>query len=118
MLKRLVTVIGATGAQGIPVVKALVKDGRYLVRAATRDPSSPEAKLIASWPGVSLAVGNVFSEPFLREIFTGAQAAFVNTNGYVVGEKGELYWGSSYLLHFFSIFGLLGNRREIMICQS
>jgi uncharacterized protein YbjT (DUF2867 family) len=89
-----VLVIGATGAQGIPVVKALADGGRYAVRALTRNPNSPDAKLIASLPNVSLFLGDSFNESDLRKAFHGAQLAYVNTNGYVSGEKGELYWGT------------------------
>ena len=88
-----VCVIGATGAQGIPVVRALTEDGKYAVRAVTRNATSPDAKMLASWPNVTLSVGNVFDENFLRQAFRGTQLAFVNTNGYVTGEKGEIYWG-------------------------
>lgn len=48
--KRIILVIGATGAQGIPVVKMLLKpssDGKpspYHIRAITRDPSHHRAK--------------------------------------------------------------------------
>lgn len=50
MAKKLILVIGATGAQGIAVVDALLRpsdDGTsspYAVRALTRDPSSNRAK--------------------------------------------------------------------------
>lgn len=88
-----VLVIGATGAQGIPVVKALATCGRYAVRALTRNPRSPDAGLIASLPNVSLFVGDSFNEGDLRRAFEEVQLAYVNTNGYVCGEKGELYWG-------------------------
>ncbi len=90
---KIVCVIGATGAQGIPVVRALTKDGKYAVRAVTRDATGPDAKMLASWPNVTLCVGNVYDEKFLRQAFKGTQLAFVNTNGYVTGEKGEIYWG-------------------------
>ncbi|OOF93024.1 hypothetical protein ASPCADRAFT_54097 [Aspergillus carbonarius ITEM 5010] len=86
-------VIGATGAQGIPVVKSLVAGGQYAVRAFTRNPQSPDAQLILSFPNVSLFVGNSFNENDLRRAFQGVQFAYININGYVSGEKGELYWG-------------------------
>ena len=37
-------VIGGTGAQGMPIVAALVADKKYSVRVLTRDASSPEPR--------------------------------------------------------------------------
>ena len=37
--RKLIAVIGATGQQGGGVVRALQADGRFKVRALTRDPS-------------------------------------------------------------------------------
>ncbi|KAH8817223.1 hypothetical protein F5884DRAFT_819004 [Xylogone sp. PMI_703] len=92
--RKTVLVIGATGAQGIPVVKALTQDGKYAVRAITRDTNSENAQLIASWPNTELFVSkDIYNEQTLRKAFKGVQLAFVNTNGYVLGEKGEIYWG-------------------------
>jgi len=39
-----VAVIGATGAQGRPIVQHLVQDGAYRVRALTRDPKHRRAQ--------------------------------------------------------------------------
>ncbi len=60
--KKLILVIGATGAQGIAVIDKLLEpaaDGSpspYAVRALTRDPTSRRAKLLAA-KGVELAKG-------------------------------------------------------------
>jgi uncharacterized protein YbjT (DUF2867 family) len=60
--KKLILVIGATGAQGLAVIDALlapVKDGSpspYTVRALTRDPSHHRAQELAA-RGVELAQG-------------------------------------------------------------
>ncbi|KAF2094413.1 NAD(P)-binding protein [Rhizodiscina lignyota] len=88
-----ILVIGATGAQGMAVVRSLSRSRRYAVRAMTRSDSSADAKLISSWPNVSLFIGDCFNEADLRKAFSGVHGAFVNTNGYVTGEKGEIYWG-------------------------
>ena len=101
-----VLVIGATGAQGIPVIKALVQGGRYAVRAFTRNSNSADARLIASLPNVSLFVGDVLNESDLRKAFHGAQLAYVNFNGHVTGEKGELYWGEFHDAEYCRIMDL------------
>ncbi len=60
--KKLILVIGATGAQGIAVIDKLLEpaaDGApspYAVRALTRDPSSRRAKELAG-KGVELVKG-------------------------------------------------------------
>jgi uncharacterized protein YbjT (DUF2867 family) len=89
-----VLIIGGTGAQGIPVVKALVHDGAYKVRLLTRDPSSPRARqLQALRPDlVDLVEGTFASEDDLRRGFRGAEAAFVNIDGFNAGEKTEMFW--------------------------
>ena len=40
MEKRIIAVVGATGAQGKGVVEQLVKDGTFDVRALTRNPDT------------------------------------------------------------------------------
>ncbi|PTB40999.1 uncharacterized protein TrAFT101_006150 [Trichoderma asperellum] len=88
-----VLVIGGTGAQGVPVVKALASDHKYAVRVITRNPSSKDAIELASIPGVTLFEGNAYDEPTLREAFKGVQYVFANTNGFAIGEMAEIYWG-------------------------
>ena len=59
---KLILVIGGTGAQGMPVVQALLapaQDGSpspYAVRVLTRNPDSPRAKQLAA-QGVELFKG-------------------------------------------------------------
>jgi len=43
-----VAIIGGTGAQGRPVVKHLVQDGAYRVRALTRDPKHHRAQALTT----------------------------------------------------------------------
>jgi uncharacterized protein YbjT (DUF2867 family) len=72
---------------------ALSKTGRYNVRAFTRNSTSSNAKLLASLPNVSLFLGSAQSEPDLRNAFIGVDLAFVNTNSFALGIKGETHWG-------------------------
>ncbi|EEU36403.1 uncharacterized protein NECHADRAFT_52693 [Fusarium vanettenii 77-13-4] len=72
----IVFVVGATGAQGIPVVRDLVKDGAYKVRFLTRDANSPRAKALTALGNVEPLVGTFASEEDLRKGFRGAQYAF------------------------------------------
>ncbi|KAB5515672.1 hypothetical protein GE09DRAFT_1013005 [Coniochaeta sp. 2T2.1] len=88
-----VLIIGGTGAQGVPVVKALASDSKYAVRVITRNASSNDAIKVASTPGVTVFEGNAYDEPTLREALKGVQYVFANTNGFAIGEMAEIYWG-------------------------
>lgn len=85
-------VVGGTGAQGIPVIRGLVKDKKYKVRALTRDVSSKRAKDLVALGNVELIEGTFASEADLRKGFRGCDGAFVNIDGFNCGEKTEIYW--------------------------
>ena len=85
-------VIGGTGAQGIPVIKGLVKDKKYHCRVLTRDPNSQRAKDLLALGNVELVTGTFVSETDLRNGFRGCDGAFVNIDGFNCGEKTEIYW--------------------------
>jgi hypothetical protein len=85
-------IIGGTGAQGIPVVQALVKDKKYTCRVLSRDSTSPRAKLLLSLGNVEMVKGTFANEETLREGFRGCNVAFINIDGFNSGEKTEMYW--------------------------
>ncbi|EOD47316.1 putative family protein [Neofusicoccum parvum UCRNP2] len=88
-----ILVIGGTGAQGIPVVHALSKSLRYRVRVLTRDPKSSRAQELLKLPNVSLIQGTQDSQADLHAAFKGVYGAWVNTDGFTLGEKAELFYG-------------------------
>jgi hypothetical protein len=85
-------VIGGTGAQGMPIVRALVADKKYAVRVLTRDSTSPRAQDLLALGNVSLLEGSFADEDVLREGFRGCDGAFINIDGFNTGEKTETYW--------------------------
>jgi nucleoside-diphosphate-sugar epimerase len=87
-----IAVIGGTGAQGIPVIRGLVKDKKYKCRVLTRNSTSERAKQLESLGNVELIEGTFASEPDLRRLFRGCDGAFVNIDGFNCGEKTEIYW--------------------------
>ncbi|KAH8694478.1 hypothetical protein BGZ61DRAFT_352110 [Ilyonectria robusta] len=91
--KKTVLVIGGTGAQGVAVIDALSEDSRYEIRVLTRSAASPAAIELAALPGVTLVEGNPYDEATLQLAFDGIDLAWVNTNGFAIGEKSEIYWG-------------------------
>lgn len=91
LIKR-VFVIGATGAQGLPVVRGLAGDGRYSVLALTRDAGSARASALRRVGDVSLLQGSFADEEALRAGFRACEGAYVNIDGFNAGEKTEMYW--------------------------
>jgi hypothetical protein len=85
-------VIGGTGAQGLPVIGALVADKKYSVRALSRDPASRRAKALLALGDVSIFEGTFADEGTLRESFRGCDGAYINIDGFNTGEKAETYW--------------------------
>jgi hypothetical protein len=85
-------VVGGTGAQGIPVIRGLVKDKRYKCRVLTRDAKSRRARDLAALGNVELVEGTFASETDLRNGFRGCDGAFINIDGFNCGEKTETYW--------------------------
>ncbi|KAK4061988.1 uncharacterized protein Triagg1_10151 [Trichoderma aggressivum f. europaeum] len=87
-----VLIIGGTGTQGVPVVKALTLDRKYAVRVITRNAAASEAQMLAKLPGVTIVEGNCYDESTLRNILPDVDCVFANTNGSVLGEMAEVYW--------------------------
>ncbi|KAJ5298022.1 hypothetical protein N7508_008271 [Penicillium antarcticum] len=89
-----VLVIGGTGAQGAPVVQgsslmyslALADSGRYRVRILTRDTDSTRVKSLAALQNVTLFQGAVTSQEDLHAAFRGVYGAWVNIDGFTLGE--------------------------------
>ncbi|KAB8227975.1 NmrA/HSCARG family protein [Aspergillus alliaceus] len=90
---REVLVIGGTGAQGLPVVKALSSSKQFSVRILTRDAKSARAQEIVKLPNVSVVEGRQDSQEDLHRAFKGVYGAWVNTDGFTLGEKNELFYG-------------------------
>ncbi|KAK7053086.1 hypothetical protein VNI00_004407 [Paramarasmius palmivorus] len=94
--KKLILVVGATGAQGLPVVNSLLapsKDGTpspYAVRALTRDPTSERALQLKA-AGVELFKGSFEDTKDIIEAYKGCYGAFINTDTFSVGLKREIY---------------------------
>ncbi|KAJ6509081.1 NAD-P-binding protein [Mycena vulgaris] len=96
--KKLILVIGATGAQGKVVVDALLAPDAngnaspYAVRALTRDPTSKHA-LDLTAQGVECVKGSFEDLKTVAQALEGAYGVWVNTDGFTVGEIQEIYSG-------------------------
>jgi hypothetical protein len=64
-----------------------------MVRVLTRNTSSNRAKDLAALPNVTLIQGSQDSQKDLHRAFEGVYGAWVNTDGFTIGEKNELFYG-------------------------
>lgn len=80
MRKPIIAVVGATGAQGGGLVRAILADNdrRFVARAITRDPGSSAARELARL-GAEVVAANVDDAASLERAFAGAAAAFCVT---------------------------------------
>jgi uncharacterized protein YbjT (DUF2867 family) len=78
--KKIIAVVGATGAQGGGLVRAIAGDesGEFTARAITRNVDSDRAKELAAL-GVELTAADVDNPESLGQAFTGAYGAYCVT---------------------------------------
>jgi uncharacterized protein YbjT (DUF2867 family) len=80
MPKKTIAVVGATGAQGGGLVRAIQNDrgGDFSARAVTRDVNSDKAKLLAKL-GAEVVAANIDDVESLKRAFKGAHGAYCVT---------------------------------------
>jgi uncharacterized protein YbjT (DUF2867 family) len=78
---KVIAVMGATGAQGGGLVRAISADsaGGFTARAITRDASSDAAKALAALPNVEVLQADLEDPASIEAAFTGAYGAFCVT---------------------------------------
>jgi len=78
--KKIIAVVGATGAQGGGLVRAILDDpaGGFTARALTRDPNSEKAKELAR-KGAEVVQADVDDPHSLKRAFQGAHGAYCVT---------------------------------------
>jgi uncharacterized protein YbjT (DUF2867 family) len=76
--KKIIAVIGATGAQGGGIARAILNDpdSEFTVRALTREPHSEKAKELERL-GAEVVDGNISDIASLEKAFSGAYGAFL-----------------------------------------
>jgi uncharacterized protein YbjT (DUF2867 family) len=75
--KKIIAIVGATGAQGGGVVRAILadKNSEFAVRAITRDVNSDKAKALAA-QGAEVVAADIDDVASLTKAFTGAYGAY------------------------------------------
>jgi uncharacterized protein YbjT (DUF2867 family) len=81
MAKKIIAVVGATGAQGGGLARAILHDERsdFAVRAVTRDPGSDRAKALGA-QGAEVVKADLDDPASVQRAFTGAYGAYCLTN--------------------------------------
>ena len=79
--RKIIAVVGATGAQGGGLVRAILADrsGSFAARAITRKPDSEKARALAAL-GAEVVAGDADDAPSLDRAFAGAYGAYCVTN--------------------------------------
>lgn len=91
-----IVVIGGTGAQGTAVLRHLSALNQYRIFVITRTLTSHPAKELSKLANVELVQSQAATGYDLNAFLTVAKQsdyAFVNTDGFAVGEIAETYWG-------------------------
>jgi hypothetical protein len=77
--KKIVSIVGATGAQGGSVVNALLGNPEYSIRAVTRNVNSASAKALAA-RGIELVQADANNLESLKAAFAGSYAIYAVTD--------------------------------------
>ena len=77
--KKVIAVVGSTGAQGGGLARAILADGEFAARALTRDPSKEQAQALAA-AGAEVVQADLDDAASLAKSFEGAHGVFAVTN--------------------------------------
>jgi uncharacterized protein YbjT (DUF2867 family) len=78
MQRRTIAVVGATGAQGGGLVRSLLADPAFHVRALTRDPAGAAARALAA-QGAEVVAADLGDRASVERAFAGADGAYCVT---------------------------------------
>ena len=87
-MAKLAVIVGATGGQGNSVLRALLKDGSYKIRAITRNPSSEKGKALSD-RGAEVVAADLNDEASLVKAFSGASVIFGVTDFFETFAKAD-----------------------------
>lgn len=87
--KRVIAVLGATGAQGGRVVRAIQEQGDFRVRALTRNPEN------AAGLADEVVAADLTQPETLTAAFAGAYGVFANTNSFAGSDVDEIARGTA-----------------------
>lgn len=88
-MSKIVAVFGATGVQGGSVVRELVKDNKFQIRAITRNPNSDKAKQLALMNNVKVYQADLDDSNSLDNVLNGCYGVFLVTDLKENNEKAQ-----------------------------
>lgn len=97
MSKKLVAVFGATGAQGSSVLRALLKNGLYEVKAITRNANSDKGKKLAAIANCTVAEADLDDKNSVDKVLKGCYGAFLVTDFSAHMKKTEVSQGVNFI---------------------
>lgn len=88
-------IVGGTGAQGAAVVRYLSSLNFYNLNVLSRDPTGSQALALTKLPNVTILPSSPagYDEQSFLKAARKADFAFINTDGFSIGEVAEVYWG-------------------------
>ncbi|PNP47888.1 hypothetical protein TGAMA5MH_00940 [Trichoderma gamsii] len=92
-MSKVILILGGAGVQNAAVARELVTNKSFSVKLLSRNIKSEECVSLSTIPRISLVQGDCYDEDTLVSAFEGVDAVFVNTNGFAIGEKAEIFWG-------------------------
>ncbi|CAF1208567.1 unnamed protein product [Adineta steineri] len=96
---RLITVVGATGAQGSAVVRALVETGKYKIRGLTRDSSSEKAQILKRLSdNIDMVTCDITKSDDVERAFKDSWAIFAVTDPWTNPNQLELEKQQGYIM--------------------
>jgi uncharacterized protein YbjT (DUF2867 family) len=103
---KIVAVVGATGAQGGGLARAILADraGAFAVRAITRRPGSAPARALAA-RGAEIVTADLDRPETLKRAFDGAHAVFCVTNFWEHGSPEREFAQASAMAHAVACAG-------------
>lgn len=75
MAKKIITIVGATGNQGVSIINALSTKTEFHIRGLTRNPSSPQAKELVA-KGVEIVQANIDDPSSIKAAFAGSHIVY------------------------------------------
>jgi hypothetical protein len=91
--KPVVLILGGAGIQNGALTTVLSAAGTYNIHILTRSIDSSHAAELGALDNVKLIKGDCYDEDTLKSAFEGVDLCYVNTNGFAIGEKNEIFWG-------------------------